>query len=46
MAYFLSEVNLYTTDGDLDVYLDSTNPITVEYDPGATADSKVLLNPA
>ena len=43
-AYYLSKVNLYTTDGNLDVYLNSVNPITVAYDPLAVSDSKVLLN--
>ncbi|MBR3640608.1 MAG: hypothetical protein IKN53_01085 [Oscillibacter sp.] len=42
-AYYRSDVNLYTTNGDLDVYLNATNPITVSYAENAT-EAKQLLN--
>jgi len=45
VAYYKSDVNLYTTNGELDVYLDSASPITVSYDAENTSvDAKQLLN--
>ena len=42
-AYYRSDINLYTTYGNLDVYLDSANPITVTYADNETV-AKSLLN--
>ena len=41
-AYYRSDVNLYTSNGTLNVYLNNTNPITVTY--GTTQGSKDLLH--
>jgi len=41
VAYLMSEYMLYTNNGTLDVYLDPTAPITVEY--GAAQGSRNLL---
>lgn len=42
VAYYKASNNLYTANGPLDVYLDSTNPITVSYADNATAQKQLL----
>ena len=42
VAYYKSSNNLYTTKDTLDLYLDSTNPITVSYADNATAQKQLL----
>ncbi len=44
VAYYKSSNNIYTSNGPLDVYLDSTNPITVSYDTSNAIVQKQLLN--
>ena len=44
VAYYKASNNLYTSTGSLDVYLDSTNPITVAYDTSNAIVAKQLLN--
>ncbi len=43
-AYYKSEVNLYTSGEELDVYLNSANPITVAYDTTNETVAKNLLD--
>ena len=43
-AYYCSKVNLYTVNGDLDVYLNNVDPITVTYDTSNNVEAKQLLN--
>ena len=43
-AYYKSEINLYTSGADLDVYLDAAAPITVAYDTSNATVAKNLLD--